>query len=628
MPTGDRHKSRVTLGMFGGKGQIYSMPLKLLVLSELTPRDIQTGISSDRLQRVRINKDNFNEVMEQFNLRVVLEIPNRLADAPQDLLIELSLENIKSFRPEAIVEQVTELRDLWRIRQLLVDLRERKVSRREVQQCLSDWRGSSALREQIKMALSTSPAAPQPTRAPSQPSKVKPPTSKDALDTLFDMVEVPETLSKPAPSPRPVSSTLGEVISLIAGSQPSEEPVNAQAVAAVIADLDATLSAPVNEILHHPEFRRLESAWRGLKFLVDRTDFREDIQIEVLSLSKDSLSRTFDEYIFQPEYEKITDASVSVIIADYEFDNSPPDIDLLRELSEKVERLQTPFISSIGPSFFVSPSAIPGTHEVGAPSAIFEGPEHIKWKGFRRTESSRWLALVFNRFLLRLLYGVEGNRVKVYQAGSAFDFQEETEYLWGNPVWALASLLTASFARTGWCTQIIGVRYGAIENLPVWEYPRRNSHEKVSMPLEFLLPEQKQSDLAENGIIALTCRVNSDAAIVFSAPTVHLPERYAEAAESLKSVRRAALSYQLFASRITHYVERIQGEIIPGNTPEGIKSDLARALSAFIGKQGEVAAEMVESEEQPGCYELVLSILPGREIMPEGTELELRLRIR
>src|SRR5580692_11178107 len=43
----------------------------------------------------------------------------------------------------------------------------------------------------------------------------------------------------------------------------------------LIADIDSKMSRQLTEILHHPPFQRLEAAWRGLRFVVDRTDFRE-----------------------------------------------------------------------------------------------------------------------------------------------------------------------------------------------------------------------------------------------------------------------------------------------------------------------------------------------------------------
>src|SRR4051794_16633241 len=73
----------------------------------------------------------------------------------------------------------------------------------------------------------------------------------------------------------------------------SGDKVDKSLVDAMIADIDARLSAQVNEILHAPEFQKLESAWRSLKFLVDRTDFRENIRVEVLNVDKEQLLTDF-----------------------------------------------------------------------------------------------------------------------------------------------------------------------------------------------------------------------------------------------------------------------------------------------------------------------------------------------
>ena len=62
-----------------------------------------------------------------------------------------------------------------------------------------------------------------------------------------------------------------------------------------IAEIDVKLSAQINEILHHPMFQRLESAWRGLKFLVDRVDFRENTKVELLNCSKEDLLHDFED---------------------------------------------------------------------------------------------------------------------------------------------------------------------------------------------------------------------------------------------------------------------------------------------------------------------------------------------
>src|SRR5438128_360553 len=59
------------------------------------------------------------------------------------------------------------------------------------------------------------------------------------------------------------------------------ERVDRQIVDTMIAAIDQRIGQKLDAILHHPEFQRLESAWRGLRFVVDRTDFRENIALEL-----------------------------------------------------------------------------------------------------------------------------------------------------------------------------------------------------------------------------------------------------------------------------------------------------------------------------------------------------------
>lgn len=59
--------------------------------------------------------------------------------------------------------------------------------------------------------------------------------------------------------------------------------------------LDQKISRQLDAVMHSEQFQQIESAWRGLKFLVDRTDFRKNIRIEVLDCSKEALQQDFED---------------------------------------------------------------------------------------------------------------------------------------------------------------------------------------------------------------------------------------------------------------------------------------------------------------------------------------------
>ncbi|WP_016676397.1 type VI secretion system contractile sheath domain-containing protein, partial [Yersinia pestis] len=87
-------------------------------------------------------------------------------------------------------------------------------------------------------------------------------------------------------------------ISSILDTGTNEEPINKLLVDRMIIELDKKLSAQMDEILHANEFREIESSWRSLKLLVDRTDFRENIKINIMHATKEELLEDFE---FSPE---------------------------------------------------------------------------------------------------------------------------------------------------------------------------------------------------------------------------------------------------------------------------------------------------------------------------------------
>src|SRR5215467_10379839 len=85
------------------------------------------------------------------------------------------------------------------------------------------------------------------------------------------------------------------LIGALLGPDHQGQRVDKQLADAMIAEIDQQLSGQLDEILHHPDFQKLESAWRGLKFAVDRTDFRENIKCELLNVSKEDLMTDFED---------------------------------------------------------------------------------------------------------------------------------------------------------------------------------------------------------------------------------------------------------------------------------------------------------------------------------------------
>ena len=97
------------------------LPLKMLVLGDFTG-----GLDERQLEKrepQNIDKDNFNDILRAQNITLNLSVPNRLAvEQDQDMNVNLRVESMKDFGPEALIEQVPELKQLMELREALRSL--------------------------------------------------------------------------------------------------------------------------------------------------------------------------------------------------------------------------------------------------------------------------------------------------------------------------------------------------------------------------------------------------------------------------------------------------------------------------------------------------------------------------
>lgn len=251
--------------------------------------------------------------------------------------------------------------------------------------------------------------------------------------------------------------------------KPKGEKVNRNVVDQMIVEIDKKLTVQLDEILHHHDFQKLESAWRGLKFTVDQTNFRENIKLELLSVSKEDLLDDFEDapevvksglyrLVYTAEYGQHGGKPIGAMIANYEFGPNAPDIKLLQNVASIGAMAHAPFIAATGPRFFGDEdfSKLPNLKDL---KAIFEGPKYTKWQSFRESEDARYVGLTLPRFLLRLPYAPESNPVKTFNYEENVRGSHE-DYLWGNTAYAFATRLTDSFAKYRWCPNIIGPQSG------------------------------------------------------------------------------------------------------------------------------------------------------------------------
>jgi len=383
------------------------------------------------------------------------------------------------------------------------------------------------------------------------------------------------------------------IAELLAPNHASEK-VDKAFADALIAEIDAKLSKQLDEILHHPAYQKLESAWRGLKFVIDRTDFRENIRCELLNCSKEDLQMDFEDapeitksglykLAYTAEYGQFGGKPYGCIVANYDFGPGPQDIQLIQNCAAVATMAHAPFLAAAGPQFFGDKDwlKLPNLKDL---KSIFEGPQYTKWQSFRESEDARYIGLTMPRFLLRLPYGETTVPVKSFNYSESSAGKHDA-YLWGNSSFALATRIADSFAKFRWCPNIIGPQSGGtVENLPLHQYQAMGEIQ-TKIPTEVLISERREFELSEEGFIALTFRKDSDNAAFFSANSCQKPKYFGQSAEG----RNAELNYRLGTQlpymfvicRIAHYLKVLQREQI-GSWKE--RGDLERELNTWINQ--------------------------------------------
>jgi len=439
------------------------------------------------------------------------------------------------------------------------------------------------------------------------------------------------------------------IVEMLAPTKAAEK-VDRNAVDGMIAELDKRLSAQVNEILHSPAVQKLESAWRSLRWAVERIDFRENIRVEILPASKEALLQDLEDapditksgfykIVYSSEYGVFGGKPFGVMNMNFDFGPGPQDIELLRKVASVAAMAHVPVLGNTAPQFFGDESfkSLPNLKDL---KAIFEGPQYARWRGFRDSEDSRYVGLAMPRFLLRLPYGEKTVPVKSFNfAEDVVDHHER--YLWGHASNALVTRIADSFAKYRWAPNIIGPQSGGtVENLPLHQYEAMGEIQ-TKIPTEVLLTERREFELSEEGFIGLVFRKDADNACFFSANSVQKPKTFGNTPEGKQAETNfrlgTQLPYMFIMTRLAHYIKVLQREQIGSWKDRAmLQGELNKWISQYVSdmeapspsvrsqrplRQAEVTVEDVEG--QPGWYRCSVKVRPHFKYMGASFTLSL-----
>lgn len=416
-----------------------------------------------------------------------------------------------------------------------------------------------------------------------------------------------------------------------------------------VAELDRLISEQLSEVMHHAEFQKLESTWRGLHYLCQQTSTGATMKIQVFNATKKELVKDFKtaidfdqsalfKKVYEEEFGTFGGAPFGALIGDFDVTRQPEDMYFVEQMSHVAAAAHAPFISAASPELF----GLDTFADLGKPrdmSKVFDTVDYAKWKSFRESEDSRYVGLTVPRFLGRLPYNPkDGTTTEGFNFVESVDGSDHSKYLWVNTAYAFASRLTAAFESFGWCAAIRGVEGGGlVEDLPTHTFKTDDGEVALKCPTEVAITDRREKELSDLGFIPLVHCKNTDYAAFFGAQSTQKPRKYDDDAANANATLSAQMQYMFAVCRIAHYMKAMMRDKVGSfATALDVERYLHNWLMQYVVDADDASQEMraqrplrqaqVEVSEvpgRPGVYRAVAFVRPHFQL----DELSVSLRL-
>ncbi|WP_292290141.1 type VI secretion system contractile sheath large subunit [Marivita sp.] len=420
---------------------------------------------------------------------------------------------------------------------------------------------------------------------------------------------------------------------------------------AMVAEIDRKLTEQINLIIHHDEYQKLESAWRGLHFLVNNTETDEMLKIRVLNISKKDLHKTLRKFkgtawdqspifkkLYEEEYGQFGGEPYGCLVGDYHFDHSPPDVELLGEMAKIAAAAHAPFITGADPALmnFESWQELSNPRDL---TKISQTPEYAAWRSLRDSEDSKYLGLAMPRFLGRQPYGAKSNPIEEFAFEEDTGNAESEHFTWLNAAYGMATNINRSFKEYGWCSRIRGVESGGtVANLPTHTFPTDDGGVDMKCPTEIGISDRREAELAKAGLMPLIHRKNTDMAAFIGAQSLHKPAEYDDPDATANANLAARLPYLFATTRFAHYLKcMVRDKVGSYKTRDDMQRWLKKWIDQYVDYSAAHSSEaekarkplaaadvqIEEDPENPGYYKSRFFLKPHYQL--EGLSVSLRL---
>ena len=517
--------------------QLPSMPFKILALGPFRLNDDTPWTQPP----VPIENLDLDTVMDKLGISYYFPIPTDLCPAGG---IDLGFAKLKDFHPDALIQNAPFLTHLFEAKNYLTDTKTKNLSIPEKREALKQWPDLPFIR--IKSG-----------------QKEEKPHSTVTVDNILNMVTLPED------SPGPFPELQNESV-----------------------QIDSIFQQVLSHIYSNNRFRASETAWLGLKLLLQQCVGNSDVRIEIVPATLGTLGETLNNLL-----DTLINDLPSLIIVDFPFDNSPFCMKLLEKIARFAETLLVPAMVWINPKF-MQINSWDNLNKLPFIPHYLEEQTFAKWCRLKNQSSANWLAVTCNRFLIRYLYGSDNMPRK-------FQFCENLRP-WTGPVWAVSCLIAQSINKIGWPTRFADWQEIKIEDLAL-----DTESSTRPIPTEVSFTKDRIDQFKRAGIMPLGSILKKDVAFTPLETTVG----------------GASLSYQLFVSRITQLILWCQDTFPEDLAGTELEDRLRQAFSMFWVKSGHAGPENLKIlAGHPGPdnrIPLRIDLQPSRKILSSGEKIVL-----
>jgi type VI secretion system protein ImpC len=529
--------------------------LRVVVVSPLWPSEEATTQPPPNAKFVPLRKQDLDEAMGTLGVTLMLDVPDPLVPNAEPVRIEPRVASLKDLRPDVWLDKLPVLVALGKARQLLKG-DNADTNRQEFRDQLAKVLPRSSWVDAIcGVKQASSGAAAQPKAKAKQ-------DNADAIDSLLAMVDV-DVPAVEAPADISAASGASLLATIALGERRRKRPGTAiDRVNVAIADI-------LRSLTQHPDMRRLEACWRGIRFFVSRTDYRKGVVLDLLTTTPASLHDSVLK-VAELAADSAERGPIDLIVVDTEFGSTAHELETLGAWATVAETLCAPLVTNINVQAL-------GYDNLAALSRSKrsvkdnEDPRAMFLRNLAARDEARWLFLTCNRVFAREPFTAKSART------GEVPLEEDTQaHVFFGSALAVASLVTASHERVGWPCSIVGPHNGRLDDMAVWESTEGKGG---SIALEATVSEDIAREAARAGVALMVPAPNRDVALLTFAPVLY---RGPIGPGGTSPAANLALGDQLFVSRVSNAILQI-AVAIPASSPESaIKDVVVLALSEMF----------------------------------------------